>query len=559
MELIRQHLLPILLLIPVLMVGIPAVLSRKWFQASPRAMHAPAMPWLAWGALAAFLVVYCTVILHGADFALSDHDQFTQYSLVGRDRPLHVWPKVGRFVPLALQEFNLLRFATTSMAGYLGACVAQLLVIAWGLQFLLRDARPMVRAATLVMFAVTPSVAIVFSDPVFTERHVGMFFVLMLCALRAHERRGSPLLFFATAAAAHFSLYYKETAFLLVGTYMLARLGLKTFQAEAPQHGGQGRVMRWAVENSVELTVLALVVVFVLLYMGLVGMHDRSTDYADRYGLPLSLAAVRYIRYDPWLWVLPGVCLLRLRQLRNGGRLDAFWDPMPLAMLAFLAGYLALRLHQELYSAPADTIAVLYSAWVISRSRLDMAKRKVIVGVAAASLFVTMAAHSGLHLLDQKARVAGKVALTRFVASAGTARNPPALYLPHAGGWELMLTSTYMDFWARRHLESGARRIVERVVLETPSVLVGGHCFSKDHAGRCRHASAPKSGELVVVMPRDNRGLATLDAPGGGLPGTHPAWEFAPSNEGLAGSLARLSLVHRLPAKWSRIRVYRVP
>src|SRR5690606_11861533 len=129
MESVRQHILPLMFAIGLLGPAVAMLVLRPAFAPAPASGFAPARP-MSWGlriALALFLAAYAAAVLHGADFGLSDHDQFTRYSLAGRDRQPHVWPEVGRFLPLALQEFNLLRHASTSMAGYLSVCIAQLL------------------------------------------------------------------------------------------------------------------------------------------------------------------------------------------------------------------------------------------------------------------------------------------------------------------------------------------------------------------------------------------------------------------------------------------------
>jgi hypothetical protein len=179
--------------------------------------------------------------------------------------------------------------------------------------------------------------------------------------------------------------------------------------------------------------------------------------------------------------------------------------------------------------------------------------------VLSAALGISMAAHSGLHLLDQKARVAGQVALTRFVAARVATTHEPVLYLPQAGGWDLMLASTFMDYWAGRNLDPAASARVRRVVLETPRELVDGHCFSPHHGGRCRHAAAPVRGAWIVRMPEQDRLLGRTTGRGERYLGRTPRWRFDPSHEELAERLARLSLVHRLPTDWNRILVYREP
>ena len=76
-----------------------------------------------------FLTSYLRLIFYREDFAYYDDDILTDFSVQGRNFLPPVWSAVGRFYPLADQEFNLLKFVTRSPAGYHALVALQLLVL----------------------------------------------------------------------------------------------------------------------------------------------------------------------------------------------------------------------------------------------------------------------------------------------------------------------------------------------------------------------------------------------------------------------------------------------
>src|SRR5882672_5349292 len=58
--------------------------------------------------VALFLVPYVLFMLWGVAFAYHDNEYFID-TATGRSWPLIIWPDVGRYFPLQMREFNLLR------------------------------------------------------------------------------------------------------------------------------------------------------------------------------------------------------------------------------------------------------------------------------------------------------------------------------------------------------------------------------------------------------------------------------------------------------------------
>src|SRR5262249_51998140 len=74
----------------------------------------PAAPAL----LALFLACYIALMLTWEDFAYYDYSYFTDGTLMGHDLSPAIVRESGRFLPLGLQEFNLVCHFTDTIIGY---------------------------------------------------------------------------------------------------------------------------------------------------------------------------------------------------------------------------------------------------------------------------------------------------------------------------------------------------------------------------------------------------------------------------------------------------------
>ena len=70
------------------------------------------------------------------DFAYYDGSQLTLLTLKRHNFPPQMDPGTGRFWPLGLQEFNLIRHFTGTITGYHVLPIVQLLIFSWVLLIL---------------------------------------------------------------------------------------------------------------------------------------------------------------------------------------------------------------------------------------------------------------------------------------------------------------------------------------------------------------------------------------------------------------------------------------
>jgi hypothetical protein len=118
---------------------------------------------VSWILLLFFLTAYVAMILAGEDFANGDHSLFTNYNIRGIDFPFDIWPGDGRFIPLALRQFNLIGRFTRSIAGFHAFQIAEILALVAILLVLDEQLSVVARSALAVIALLLPSAAVNFT------------------------------------------------------------------------------------------------------------------------------------------------------------------------------------------------------------------------------------------------------------------------------------------------------------------------------------------------------------------------------------------------------------
>src|SRR5690349_11050422 len=176
--------------------------------------------------LAVFVAFYVVMTLIWEDFAYYDNSQLTQSTLKGHNwaMSINIDPGSGRFWPLGLQEFNLIRHFTDTITGYHVLPIAQLLIFSWILFILEDELSTTARAALVILTLLTPSILFSFISLVFVERNVLFFFACLILSVRRFEQTRVIAWAVAAVVCAQIVIYSKETASLLLLGFAVSRL-----------------------------------------------------------------------------------------------------------------------------------------------------------------------------------------------------------------------------------------------------------------------------------------------------------------------------------------------
>ena len=467
--------------------------------------------------LSAFLACYIALIIKGEAFSYYDDSVFTMFTLKGHNIQLFISREGGRFMPLAFQEFNLIRHFTDTIDGYHVFPIVQFLIVSIIFLFILDEISIKARVVLIVLVWVTPSILISFNALLFSERSVILFLACLMLSVKRFEQTRSITWALSAMISAQLMIYCKETAFLLLVGFACCRLILRcttpNFQF--------GRL--WVGISRLDMGLGSLAVLFLMFYFGVVGIPGHG-NYAALAGVPRANVVLAYIKVDLLAWALMAVVLARLYRIyRHRVAPSLLWDGLAAGGVACFLGYIYLRMFSAYYPAPVDVIAVLY----IGRLAVLSWKKIPRWGKAAAATLVVIIVLqdvlvSAFAVFERKNVIQGKVELAsvveaRYRQGAGKSFR---LFFPFSGGYTIMEFGAYLS--SRGIPVEGANGEISGenslVLAEARRTRIRNAPGRSAEDGpcvdwitiRCELVDSPAPGDLVIVLPDDEVSLAEV-------------------------------------------------
>jgi hypothetical protein len=475
---------------------------------------------MALGVLAAFLVAYIAMTLVWEDFAYYDNGTFfALVTLKGHDIAPPIWPAQGRFFPLGLQEFNLIRHFTDSAIGYHALPTAELLIFVSVLLVLDDGLGIAARSALAILALLTPSILTSFGGLIYPERNELLFLAGLIFCVKRFDETEATAWAAGTVVCAQIMIYYKETAFLLLLGFAGARLLLRC---------GSGRPAGWDYHRlldrpaRLDWSLVGVSILFLLYYLGAMGLH-HNMNFAREQQLPFLTILLGYTRLDPLAWVLVIVAAARLYLvLRRRAPLLPLWDGLAVGGVAYLLAYVYLRLFSVYYLAPVDLIALLYAGRfaVLSWEKAHFLRRSIVFVLVFIVVFPNLLL-SVVKIYQRKNVIHGKVEIAGVIAKQYRVRmgHPLRLFFPFAEPYIIMEFAGYLSYLGIPvEGADGAATGAGSVALFSQTVAKDGRCMSYQTI-RCHAALRPVPGDLVIVLPDDqaSRAEASLYRVGGEL------------------------------------------
>lgn len=452
-----------------------------------------------------FLAVYIYGIFYKEDFAYYDDDMLTDFSLQGKPFPPPVWGGLGRFYPLADQEFNLLDHITRSSIGYHLLVVVELVVLICLMFLVLRKLAVKYRFLTIAATMLAPSFLTPFMGFVYPERNVLFWLVVLLLCAQNYRTGRSRFYFVGCLIATQFVLYYKETVILFVVGYALASLFVEYWGIR------KNRGWSWlefAKQNSLFLAMLVVSSIYAFLFVLVLVPHDSFSYVAERRQDLLTIfSAYLRINWAPLLLFL--VFIWRAwRFVFDNGEVDSVWDPVAVGALAYGAGIIGVRLYSAYYMAPVDFLAVLYLFRMVAAQIPKLsAPRKYVFGLVCLCFMAQVSAFSVARFVERKGIIATKEDLAVFLASylPSSKSKVVDLYFPYATNYHMMDLASFLRYKGFRLVgqKDAAQSSLPAIVIEAPGRFEHDLCVDyRDYA--CIHEDHAKPGDLIVILPDDH-------------------------------------------------------
>jgi hypothetical protein len=508
---------------------------------------------------ALFVALYVAVILYKEDFSYYDNDQFTDFSVQGRNFPPPIWPAIGRFFPLGFQEFNLLKFVTRSPAGYHLFAIAQLIILIVALFLTLKEFEVRYRVAILAVAMLVPSFVIAFTGLIYPERNVLFWLAIMLMCLYGHSRTKSRMYFVGCLAATHFALYYKETVVVLVVAFAASRLLLDYYRGRQASHRSWQEI---AGDNALSLGMLAVSGIYLALFLATM-LHGTSS-YVVQHRQALGPVLLAYLQID-WLpLILIAVFTVRFWHCAlSSGELDPLWHSLAIGAVGYFLCVMALQLNSGYYMAPVDLISVLYLARVplvwLSRPTKALV---FVIAIVIACVLLQAAAYSSFRIVERKSLIATKSQLADFLNGylPTTGSRTVELFFPYASPYHLMGLSSYLKYkgFNLDGTISAGGPAGPRLVIEAREEFTNGKCVDyRDYA--CTHAESAGPGALIVIMPDDNVSMDDVAESAQGSVSLLAVNTSVPAWFRLLHAVSSEFSTTSLPGHWLQLNVFQRP
>jgi hypothetical protein len=469
---------------------------------------------LSVGAAAALLLLGLVVAYHivlmfvWEDFAYYDNSQFTLVTLRGENFVPPIWRESGRFFPLYLQEFNLIRHFAHTVAGYHALPIVQLLILCYMLLRLDDELGIAARAALIGVALLTLGIVISFTGLTHPERNVIFCLAGMVISVRRFEQTQSTAWATAAALCAQIMIYYKEVAFLMLLSFAFGRLVLRCRNAD--RAGWDWSRLRDR-NSRLDWCLGSLGILFLLYYI-LVMLPHPNMQYANRVRLPWVEVFAAYLKLDflAWLFMAVVFCRIYLIIRRRVAPL-LLWDGLAFGGTAYFAAYLYLGICSAYFLAPVDLIAVLYVGRfvILSWKRINGWTRLAasILLVPVILLNISLAAfrvYEVKNIIHAKSELASRLKV-RFEAWTG---NELRLFFPFTNPYVLMEFASYLAYRGIP-VEDGTSDISRKrkVIIVSTAVSRDGPCVDF-RSIICRASEQVRPGELVIVLPDDDASLA---------------------------------------------------
>jgi len=309
----------------------------------------------------AFLTVsYFALVLIGAE--LGPRDEFVFLPTLLNGLPLSStleggYPYVdfivlGRFFPLAFQEFNLIGYLTDEPFWYFFAMGIELVVFIIIFNVFIKDfiTDKFARHLALTVVLLSPGFVTAFFELRILERPMIILLLAFLVCYTAFNRSGRPIAFFASLLFANLSMYYKEPAFIAVATFAFFHMIL-TWREEG----------MWS--KALDGLLMASAAIFLALYVILV-IPKQGVSYIYSTENPLLLLVRNVANYAFYSDPIPLLLLCplagwRMYVLIKGKEAPhPILDPLGFAGAAYVSGHLALNIYGPYYLFPAWVMAV---------------------------------------------------------------------------------------------------------------------------------------------------------------------------------------------------------
>lgn len=259
---------------------------------------------------------------------------------------------LGRFMPMAMQEFNLVGYLSNEPFWYFFAIGIELVVFIMIFNVYIKEyvTDKFVRYLALIAVLLSPGFVTAFFEIPSQERQVVVLLLAFLLCYTAFIRNRQPIAFFASLLFANLAIYYKEPVFAAIAAFAFSHM-----------------ILTWRERNLwskvLDGLLIACAAVFLALYVILV-IPKQGVSYIYSTENPLIVLVRNVANYAFFSDPIPLLLLCPLAGwrmyvlIKGKAAPHPIMDPLGFAGAAYVGVYLVLNIYGPYFLFPAWIMAI---------------------------------------------------------------------------------------------------------------------------------------------------------------------------------------------------------
>jgi hypothetical protein len=297
----------------------------------------------------------CVIIILLSDPQLGPYDEYhflptlqhgKWFPMYGADFPYYDSDALGRFLPLAGQEYNFAAlFSRTPLSYYLLNVFELTLAVLLFFQILKRATnRKILKYISAIFLLLVPALAIAFGKLLYVDRGVFLFCGILIYGYMRYCETSGFFYWLITLIAANIAIYYKEPAFAIVLAFSLSNLAIGI------GHDTRGR--RW-----LNLMLAGSALVYLSIYFTQIAPGVRAPFVES--SAPISIFIKNLFNYaffsDPlvFLGLFPLLIFRLWIVFVRKAQASPIFDSMLVAAVGYASVFLVLNIYAPYYMLPA--------------------------------------------------------------------------------------------------------------------------------------------------------------------------------------------------------------
>lgn len=340
-----------------------------------------------------FIFIYGSIIFLDANFGVIDDHGLLDTLFVGNQMPYFVIKEIGRFFPLNGYEYNIISHLSISAYSFYLYNVFQFFVFVFLLYKILVEVvsgKKSIVFLFLSLLILSPGFSTAWLRLFVPERSEIFFFTVFLYSFVKYQKYFKIIYLIIGLISANIALYYKEPAFLMLGSFAFFHLALgwKTINLK---------------QKIFDFLLIVSALIFITIYFVVVYLNKGDILYGATTVYPLLSFIKNLFNYtlsDPILiFILLPLFIWRIYIIIESKSVDCLFDAMLFSSTLYILVFLTLNIFAPYYLLPAYAFGLITILHFITQAELHKKIVFKFLGIVTGLFIVFGSFPAGLYFI----------------------------------------------------------------------------------------------------------------------------------------------------------------